>query len=225
MKVTDNEMQKVYAANPQLFTVPEKESFQVVVVDQAKLEKSMDISDAQLRAAYSASMDNFRVPERVHVEHILIKTSGMNDADKKKALAKADDILKQLQGGANFADLAKKYSDDPGSGQKGGDLGWLVHDQTVAAFDKAAFSLPVNQLSGIVTTEFGYHILKVLEKQSAHVTPFEEVKDKLAEDIKKQSVTDKMQANADQIHTDLLKSPGSVADVVKKYERRPDYSR
>src|SRR5262249_53539748 len=143
---------------------------------------------ADVRKAYSSSMDNFRMPERVHIRHILIKTEGKSDSEKKAALAKAEGILKQLQGGADFADLAKKNSDDPGSKEKGGDLDFVVHGQTVPEFDKMAFSLPVKQISPIVTTQYGYHILQVLEKQPARVQPFEEVKANLTTELKKQQV-------------------------------------
>ena len=214
---TTEELRAYFEAHRAQYTIPEKRSFQALVVDQAKVESALTVSDAQLRAAYSANMDNFRMPERVHVRHILIKTVDKSDAEKKQLLAKAQDILKQLKSGADFAALAKKDSDDPGSGEKGGDLGWVVRGQMVPEFEKAVFSLPPKQLSDIVTTEYGYHIIEVLEKEPAHVKSFDEVKASLADELKKQGVNDKIQSIADQVHAALEKSPGSAADIAKQF--------
>jgi peptidyl-prolyl cis-trans isomerase D len=92
---------------------------------------------------------------------------------------KAEDVLKQARKGTKFDDLAKKYSEDPGSKDKGGDLGWLVQGQTVPEFEKAAFSLQPGQVSDLVKTQYGFHIIKVLEKETAHTKPFDEVKDSI----------------------------------------------
>ncbi len=217
VKVTPEELHALFEGHHSEYFQPEKRSFQVLIVDQAKLEAAMTISDAELRAAYSASMDNFRMPERVKARHILIKTEGKSDAEKKQALAKAEDLLKQLKAGADFAQLAQKYSEDASNAPKGGDLGWFPHGQMVAEFDQAAFALKPGQLSGIVTSQFGYHIIKVDEKEAARVKPFDEVKADLASELKKQRVTDQMQKTADDMHDALAKSPGSAAEIAKKF--------
>jgi peptidyl-prolyl cis-trans isomerase D len=162
-------------------------------------------------------MDNFRTPERVKVRHILLMTQGKPDAEKKTQLAKAQGVLKQLRGGADFAELAKKDSEDPGTAPKGGDLGYIVRGQTVPEFEKTAFSAKVNDISDIITTEYGYHIIQVQEKQPARVVPFEEVKDQIAAELKKQAVGEKMQSLADQAHAALVKAPGSAAEVAKQF--------
>ena len=182
----------------------------------------MEVSDAQLRQAYSASMDNFRMPERVKVRHILLMTQGKSDAEKKQALAKAQDLLKQLRAGADFADLAKKNSQDPGSGQNGGDLGFIVRGQTVPEFEKVGvLTAKPKEISDVVTTQYGYHILRVLEKEPARVKPFEEVKASLAEELKKQGVNEKTQSLADQARAELEKSPGSAAEIAKAERVEP----
>ncbi|MGD1093138.1 MAG: peptidyl-prolyl cis-trans isomerase [Bryobacteraceae bacterium] len=215
VKPTPEDIRAYFDAHRGNYTIPEKRAFQVLVVDQAKVEDSLVISDAQLRAAYSANMDNFRMPERVKVRHILVKTTDKSDADKKQALAKANDILKQVKSGGNFPDLVKKYSDDTGTKDQGGEM-WIVRGQTVPEFEKEAFSLKPSEISGIVSTEYGYHIIQVLEKESPHVKPFDEVKAGLAADLKKDGVTEKVQSLADQVHAALEKSPGSAADIAKQ---------
>ena len=216
VKTTPEELRQSFERDRALYMVPEKRSFQVLVADQAKVEASLVVSDAQLRQAYSASMDNFRMPERVKVRHILLMTQGKSDAEKKQALAKAQDLLKQLRGGADFADLAKKNSQDPGSAQNGGDLGFIVRGQTVPEFEKIAFMAKPKEISDVVTTQYGYHILQVLEKEPARVKPFEEAKAALAEELKKQGVNEKTQSLADQARAELEKSPGSAAEIAKK---------
>ncbi len=215
-KPTDEEVRKFYDSNKAGFAQPAKTAYQVVVLDQEKVAATINVTDEQLRAAYSSSLDNFRMPERVHARHILLKTEGKSDAEKKALQAKAEDLLKQLKNGADFAELAKKYSDD-GSKEQGGDLGWFTHGQMVAEFDSAAFALKPKELSGVVTSQFGYHIIQTLEKDPAKLKPFEEVKDELAKEVRSQAVTDKMQMLGDQMRADLVKSPKSAADIAKKY--------
>lgn len=214
---TPEEVHAMFEGHHAEYFTPEKRSFQVLIMDQAKMEQSMTISDADLHAVYNASMDNFRMPARVKARHILIKTQGKSDAEKKAALAKAQDLLKQLKAGADFAQLAMKNSEDSSNAPKGGDLGWGVRGTWVPEFDKAAFALKPGEISGIVTTEFGYHIIKVDEKEDARVKPFDEVKEQLATELKKQRVTDQMQTTSDKVHDALAKAPGSAAEIAKQF--------
>jgi peptidyl-prolyl cis-trans isomerase D len=215
-KPTDEEIRKFYENAKASFAQPEKLAYQVVVLDQQKISAGINVTDDQLRAAYSSSLDNFRMPERVHARHILLKTDGKSDAEKKVLMAKAEDLLKQLKNGADFADAAKKNSQDS-TAEQGGDLGWFVRNQMVPEFDTVAFTLKPKELSGVVTSQFGYHIIQVLEKEPAKLKPFEEVKDELAKEVRAQSVTDKMQTLGDEMHAALVKTPKAAADVAKKY--------
>jgi peptidyl-prolyl cis-trans isomerase D len=217
VKLTPEEVKAYFDLHRMQYSVAEKRSFQVLVIDQEKVAQSVQVSDAQLRAAYSGSMDNFRVPERVHARHILIKTVDKTDAEKKQLLAKAQDILKQVKGGADFGELAKKSSEDTGTAPKGGDLDWFVKGQMVPEFEKVAFSLKPKEISDIVTTTYGYHIIQVLEHEQAHVKPFEEVKTALSEELKKQGLSEKMQALGDQVRAALEKSPASAPEVAKQF--------
>ncbi len=146
VKPSEAEVKAYFDAHRGQYIEPEKHSFQVVVIDQDAIAKSIAVSDADLRAAYSRNMDNYRMPERVHVRHILVKTLDKSDAEKKQLLAKAEDVLKQVKAGGDFGELAKKYSDD--AADKGGDIGWVVHGQTVPEFEKAAFTLKPKESAG-----------------------------------------------------------------------------
>jgi peptidyl-prolyl cis-trans isomerase D len=184
---TDAELKAYYDNNLKTYqnSIPEKRKIQYVVIDPAKLRDKVQVTPADLRNYYNANLDQYRVPEEVKVRHILIKTplpgpDGKVDPKAVEAArAKAEDILKKIRAGANFADLAKKFSDDPGSAPAGGELGWIGRGRTVPEFEKAAFSLPVGQTSDLVQSSYGFHILQVEDKHSAHVKPLEEVKSQI----------------------------------------------
>jgi peptidyl-prolyl cis-trans isomerase C len=150
-------------------------------------------TDAEAKDFYEKNPDKFKQDEQIRASHILVRVAPNADA-KTKAHAKAeiDDVLKQLKAGGDFAKLAQQHSQD-GSAAQGGDLGFFPKGQMVPEFEKVAFSLPVGQLSGVVTTQFGYHILKVTEKKPPRTVPFEEA----AAQIKQFLEQDKKQKAAD----------------------------
>jgi len=141
-----------------------------------------------LKQYYNQHAGEYNIPERVHVRHILVKTPpGADQKTVDAAKAKAEDLLKQIQGGGNFEELAKKNSDDPGSAQKGGELPPFQHGAMVAEFEQAAFALQnKGQLSGLVKSEFGFHIIQLIDKQPAHTKSFEEVKAEIEPIVKQQ---------------------------------------
>ncbi len=213
VKPTPAELQAYYEGKKTGFVVPESRNIQVILIDQDKIAANIQTPEAQLRAYYDAHKDQFRTPDRVRVRHILLQTVGKSDAEKKKIKAQAEDLLKQIKAGANFAELAKKYSEDPGTKDKGGEYGWMARGQTVKNFETAAFSMQPGQTSDIVTTEYGFHIIQVEEKQAAGLQPFEKVRDQIAADLNKQLVNDKMQNLADQARAQLVKAPQNAEQV------------
>jgi peptidyl-prolyl cis-trans isomerase D len=207
VQITPAEMKEYFSRNPAAFPMPEKKSLAILIVDQARLEQSIHPTEAVLRRAYLNDQDKFRNPERVQVRHILLKTTDKSGAEVDKVKAKAEELLKQIKGGADFAELARKNSDDPGSAPKGGDLGWLVRGQTVKPFEDAAFSLKPKEISGVVKTEYGYHIIQVMDHQQAHLRTFEEVAAQLGDEVRKQSVSQMMQDLTDRAEAALKKDP------------------
>lgn len=150
-------------------------------------------TDAEAKDFYEKNPDKFKQDEQVRASHILVRVAPDADA-KAKAQAKTeiDSVLKQVKSGGDFGKLAQQHSQDPSAAQ-GGDLGYFPRGQMVPEFDKVAFSLPVGQTSGIVTTQFGYHILKVTDKKPARTVPFEEAVPKIKEYLeqtKKQQAAD-----------------------------------
>jgi peptidyl-prolyl cis-trans isomerase D len=200
---TDAEVKSYYDTHKATFTTPEKRSLAVILLDPTKVTAAPP-TDAELQKEYTANQDKFRTPERVDARHILIKSDATNDAVMK---TRAESILKQIQAGGDFAKLAKENSADPGSAEKGGELGWIVKGQTVPEFEKSAFSLPVGQTSGLVKTTYGYHILQVSKHEQAQLQPFEAVKNQLAAEYMQRSSTVEMQKLADKAMAELRKDP------------------
>jgi len=148
---------------------------------EAELSTLPGPSDAQAREFYDKNPDKFKQDAAVRASHILIAVDEKADAAaKKKALAEAQSVLKQARSGADFGALARKYSKD-GSASEGGDLNFFPKGQMVPAFDEAAFKLKPGEISDIVTTQFGYHIIKVTDTRPPSVVPFAQVSDKIKE--------------------------------------------
>lgn len=146
----------------------------------AEISPKVAVKAEQLTDFYTKNPDQFKQPERVHASHILIGVpKGADAAAKAQARAKADQVLKDVKAGKDFAALAKENSQDPGSAPNGGDLGFFQPGQMVGPFNDAAFSLAPGAVSDIVETEFGFHIIKVAEKQPSRTVPLEEVKPQL----------------------------------------------
>ncbi len=214
--VSTQEIKDYYEKSKPSFQIPMKRSYDLLIADETEIAKAFAIPDAELRRAYEQNRDRFRTPERVHVRHILLKTADKPKDEIPKIKEKAEALLKQVKDGADFAELAKKNSEDPGSGAKGGDLDWVSRGQTVKNFEEAAFSLKPKEISNLISTEYGFHIIQVLEKQEARVKPFEEVKDELANERKKQMVYDRMQSAADQARQLLQQNPAQADAIAKK---------
>ena len=174
---TDAELNAYYQKNASRYQVPEKRSARYALLDLAKLRARTRVDDAALRAYYNSHIEEYKVQNRAHVEHILLKTIGKTDAEVAEIRAKAQDVLNKAKKGANFEDLAKKFSEDDATKPKGGDLGWIVEGQTVPEFQQTAFSLPKGSISDLVKTQYGFHIIKVLDRETAHIKPLEEVRD------------------------------------------------
>jgi peptidyl-prolyl cis-trans isomerase D len=205
---TAEEMQGFFKANNARYQTPETRNLAILIADPAKMEQSATPTDTDLQRMYSQNQDSFRTPERVKVRHILLKTEGKPASEEPKIKARAEDLLKQIRGGADFAALAKKNSEDPGSAANGGEYpGWVTRGQTVPEFEKTAFSLKAGQISDLVKTQYGYHIIQVLQHEDARLRPFEEAKGELAAQWKKQHVNDVMDQISDTAQAALQKDP------------------
>jgi peptidyl-prolyl cis-trans isomerase D len=216
--LSDAEINAAYERNKAKYQVPEKRVVRYAILDVNQVRQSLQVSDDQLKVQYQQNIQQYQVPNRVHVEHILLMTVGKTDAEVEEIRKKAQDILNQAKKGANFEDLAKKYSEDPGTKDKGGDLGWIVQGQTVAEFEKAAFSLPKGSISDLVKTQYGFHILKIIDKESAHTKPFDEVKDSIRTPLLLSEADKQAGGIADKLSQAIRQSNKvSLDDLAKQY--------
>ncbi len=205
---TDAQLQDFFKQNGQRYAtaIPETRRVQYVAFTTDSLPGGKpQVTDADLQAYYNAHQAQFQVKEQVKVRHILIAAPAGDAKADAAAKAKAEDLLKQIKAGANFAELAGKNSDDPGSKTQGGELGWLDRGKTVPEFDKTAFALAPGQTSDVIKTQFGYHILQVEDKKTAHTRSLAEVKPEILPVLEQQRAGAAEQTFASQLADDAKK--------------------
>src|SRR5271165_1168216 len=207
IKPTDAELKAFYEQYKQQYanSIPEKIKAQYIVIETAKLADRVSVTQAELQQYYNQHQDAYRIPETVTVRHILIKTptpgadGKVDQAGVDAARKKAEDVSKQLKTGGNFAELAKKYSDDPGSAQNGGLLPPLTKGRTVPEFEQAAFNTPVGQTTDLIRTSYGFHIIHIEAKQQARLKPLDEVKPEIEAALKTQKTAAQAQSIANAV--------------------------
>ena len=212
---TDDELKAFYTRNQARYkdSIPEKRKIQYVLVDKSKAMSQVQVTPEELQSYYDQHKDQYRVSEEVKVAHILIKIPAagadgkVDEKGVEEARKKAEDVLKQLKGGAKLEDLAKKYSDDPGSAKQGGELGWIGRGRTVPEFEKAAFSQGKGQTSDLVKSSYGFHIIRTEDKHEAHLKTLDEVKAELEPLIRQQKVS-RMMETAGNALLDQARSQG-----------------
>ncbi|HXY07038.1 MAG TPA: peptidylprolyl isomerase [Terriglobales bacterium] len=201
---TESELKAYYDQHKASYTnsIPEKRKLGYVWIDTAKLQADIEPTPQEFEAYYDQHRDQYRSPEQVKVRHILIKTplpgpdGKVDPAGVEQARKKAEDVLKQLKAGGDFAELAKKYSEDTASAKEGGSLGWIERGRTVPEFEKVAFSLPKGSTSDLVESSYGFHIIQVEDKQDARVKSLEEVKAQIEPALKHDKAAQAAEAKA-----------------------------
>jgi peptidyl-prolyl cis-trans isomerase D len=193
VSLTPVEVEQYFRAHQAQYTHGEQRQVKYLIADLARLRSQIVPTDADLRKRYEASKEDYKHAEQAHILHILIRVEpNAAPAVDAVAKAKAEGLVKQLRAGADFAKLARENSGDPSSSGKGGDMGFVDKGITVAAFDNAAFSIPLNTISDpIRSTDFGYHIIKVLERRGAGYRSFEEVAPMLSTQLAEQMGKDR----------------------------------
>ncbi|WP_368620598.1 SurA N-terminal domain-containing protein [Paraburkholderia sp. BR13444] len=187
---TDAQLQTYYDAHRNDFATPATATIQYLVMSPATLGASVQPSDADLKKYYDDNIAHFRTEGEVRASHILIAApKDASAADKAKAKQKAEELLAQLKAHPDqFAQIAQQSSQDPGSASKGGDLGYFGRGMIAGgqAFDDAVFALKKDEISGLVQTDFGFHIIKVTDVKPAVTKSFDEVKDQITRELKTQ---------------------------------------
>jgi len=162
---------------------------------QAQVFDKITITDADAKAYYDQHPAEMQKPEEVRASHILIRNPQGSTAEQKKAAqTRAQEALDKVKAGGDFAAVAKEYSQDPGSGANGGDLGFFGRGRMVPAFDNVAFSMKVGQVSAVIETQFGFHVIKITDHHDAQTAPFEDLSSRLKDFLKQKKARGDVQA-------------------------------
>jgi len=215
VSISEAEIAAQYEKNKASYPVPERRSIRYALLDPAQARSQVRVTDEEVRAYYDQNIAKYRHENRAEVSHILFRTEGKTDAEVEEIRKKAEDVLKQARGKAKFEDLAKQYSED-GSKDKGGDLGWLVPGQTVAEFEKVIFSAPIKAVSDLVKTPYGFHIIRVNQRETARTEPFEEVRASIVPLLTAQKADRAVSDLADKIAAHIRQNPRVTLDDVAK---------
>lgn len=218
VKVTDEMVKAFYDKNAQLFQIPEQVRAEYVVLDQAAVESQVSVSDAEVEQYYKANTKNFVTPEQRTASHILItRAQGAKPAEEAAAKAKAEAVLAEVRKNpGDFAAIAKAQSQDPGSAAQGGDLGVVEKGGLVKSVEDAVYSLKEGEVSGIVPSEFGFHIIKVTSIKPSQQKPLDAARAEIAEELKKSKLSKKYSELAESFNDIVYEQSESLKPAADK---------
>ncbi len=202
---TDADLQAQFSANQETYRTPEKRRVRFLAIDADTLRAKMTVTPEEVAARYQQNASTYHTPEQVRASHILFKTDGKDEAVVKKV---AEGVLAKVKAGGNFAALAKQHSED-GSKDNGGDLDFKGRGEWVKEFEDAAFGLPVGQTSGLVKSQFGFHIIRTTDKRAEVTRALADVKAQLEDQIK----AEKAQTEATRLQDDVAKEIDDPSDL------------
>ncbi len=212
--VTDEDIAEYYAANIDNYQLPDRVAVSYIELDRAKLAESATVDDAAIKSAYEEYTSSFVKDETRSTRHILLSTGDGKDEDAQ--LAKANELIQQLNEGADFAELAKANSDDPGSGANGGSLGDVERGQMVPEFDEATFSLEKGVISEPIKTQFGYHIIQVEKIDATEPDAFADLRFELEEEERARIADEQLIEQAEQLRNLLFEQPDSLENIASE---------
>jgi peptidyl-prolyl cis-trans isomerase D len=217
VKIDDAQVKSFYDANAALFKTPEEAKFEYVILTQDALLGQAAVSPDEVKAQYASAAKTYTQDEQRQAAHILIAVKpDATAADRAAAKKVADDVAAQAKANpAKFGELAKQYSQDPGSAAQGGDLGSNPRGTMVKSFDDAVFAMKPGDIVGPVESEFGWHVIRLVGVTPATTRPFDDVKAQIETDLKRQKAAQKFAAAADQFQNLVYEQADSLAPVGK----------
>lgn len=216
VKLADDAARKFYDSNAKQFQIPEQAQAEYVVFSMESIGAQLAVTEAEIKSWYDGHKDRYQQAEERRASHILIASEKLG---KDKAKAKAEDVLKDVRKApANFAELAKKNSDDPGSAAKGGDLGFFGRGMMVKPFEEATFSLKEGEMSGVVESDFGFHIIKVTGIHAAKEKPLAEVRGEIEAELKKTAASRKFAEAAEAFSNIVYEQSDSLQPAADKFK-------
>lgn len=203
---TDADLTAHFSANRETYRVPEKRRVRYLAVDAASQRAKVTVTPAEIEARYRENLATYQTPEQVRASHILLKTEGKDEAAVRKV---AESVLAKAKGGADFAALAKQYSEDEASQVNGGDLDYFGRGAMVKEFDDAVWALGPGQISDLVKSAFGFHIIKLTDKRPAVTRSLEQVRSQLEDQIR----NEKAQAEATRVAGEIAGEIDDPSDL------------
>lgn len=215
--VVDDELQKYYESHAKEFMTPERISLEYVHLSLPELAKTVQYTDKDIQEFYRDNLSTFTTPATAHVAHILVSASKESDPSTQEAAkAKITNIKNELKAGKSFSELAKEYSDDKMTADKGGELQWFTAGEMLPEFEKAAFALNADQVSEPVQTDFGFHLIKLIDKKPEHVKPLFEVKEDVIAKYKQHQAEERLIQLSEDVSQIAFDSPDSLQPVSDK---------
>ena len=211
--LTDAEVAAHFEAHKENYRVPEKRKIRYLLIDTEALKARVTVPPADIERSYQQSIDLYTTPEQVRASHILLQTEGKDETEVR---ARAEALLKQVRAGTDFGALARKHSEDEASAQQAGDLDYFGRGRMVKEFEDVAFSLEPGQVSDLVKSQFGFHIIKVTDRKAASTRSFEDVKAQIADQLG----SERAQAEAGELASALAKEIRSAGDLEKAAQSR-----
>jgi peptidyl-prolyl cis-trans isomerase D len=215
VSVTPDEVKGYFAKHREDFRTPARVRAQYILFDPKDYEKQIQVTPKETEDYYQNNREKYTQPKRIKVRHILVRAEAKETEASAKARKKAESIRDEAVKGKDFAQLAKQYSEDPGTKDHGGDLGYLTRGQLVPEFEQEAFSLEVGEISKVIQTPYGLHILKVDEIQEAKAEPLEKVKDQIVTFLRTRKTRELAHDDADQAYAWSSKGKG-LEDFAKE---------
>jgi peptidyl-prolyl cis-trans isomerase D len=212
VSVNDADLAAHFEKNKDRYRIGEKRKVKYAVVDVERVRETVKISDAEIEAFYKQNLATYQMPEEVRASHILFKTEGKTEADVE---AKAAEVLKRAKAGEDFAALAKQYSEDDSNNSKGGDLNYFTRGAMVPEFENAAFSMKTGEISDLVKTSFGFHIIKKVDHKQPTTRPVSEVRGELEDQLKWQKAQSEAEQQAKALAAQI-KTPADLDRVAKE---------
>jgi peptidyl-prolyl cis-trans isomerase D len=210
--VSDADVAAYFASNSAEYRRGEQRKIRYLLLDREQARQKVVVPPGDVQRYYNDNIQQYQTPEQVRASHILLETAGKDDAEVKK---RAEEILKQVKSGADFAALAKKVSEDKGSAANGGDLDYFGRGRMVPEFEQAAFAMQPGQISDLVKSQFGYHIIKVVDKKAGATRPLEEVRAQIQQQLAAQTADQRITEQARSLEK-RINDPGDLDTVAKE---------
>ena len=227
---SSEQLREYFESNKLRYRQAEQRPLRLLTVDPQGIAEQHDISDSEIELYYSQNQYRFEQPERVKLRHILFMTEDESEGQSDATLGEAEGVLQQLRDGADFAEMAKEHSDDPGNADRGGDLGWVSRGMMDPAFEEAGFALQVGAMTPApVKSQFGYHLIRLDERQTGSVKPLSEVREVIRGDLQAErsqsdryALVERALTAAEQADGDLR---GAAEQIGVPFQAFPPFSR